>query len=99
MCRYLWLWDLENGMELAKASAAGLAEMFLPALLMKDADIISRFSAGVVCVSSILFFSASIPCILSTRIPLNIGQLVIVWFIRTFLSLMLAIPTALLIFS
>lgn len=94
-----WLWGLENGMELAKASAAGLAEMFLPALLMKDADIISRFSAGVVCVSSILFFSASIPCILSTRIPLNIGQLVIVWFIRTFLSLMLAIPTALLLFS
>lgn len=93
------LWGLENGMQLAQASAAGLAEMFLPALLMKEADIIARFSAGVVCVSSILFFSASIPCILATKIPLNIVQLLLIWFIRTFLSLMLAIPTALLLFG
>lgn len=93
------LWGLEEGMQLARASAAGLAEMFLPALLMKDADIVARFSAGVVCVSSILFFSASIPCILATKIPLSVLQLVLVWFIRTFLSLMLAIPTALLLFG
>ena len=93
-----WLWSIDNSMELARSSAAGLAEMFLPALLMKDADIISRFSAGVVCVSSILFFSASIPCILSTKIPLNVGQLVAIWFIRTSLSLFLAIPVALVIF-
>ncbi|MGF1683738.1 YjiH family protein [Photobacterium minamisatsumaniensis] len=93
------LWGLEEGMQLARASAAGLAEMFLPALLMKDADIVARFSAGVVCVSSILFFSASIPCILATKIPLSVLQLVLIWFVRTFLSLMLAIPTALLLFG
>ncbi|BDU40409.1 YjiH family protein [Vibrio nigripulchritudo] len=93
------IWGIEDGMQLARASASGLAEMFLPALLMKEADIIARFSAGVVCVSSILFFSASIPCILATKIPLTILQLVSIWFIRTFLSLMLAIPTALLLFG
>ncbi|CCN38306.1 putative Nucleoside recognition protein [Vibrio nigripulchritudo SO65] len=93
------IWGIEDGMQLARASASGLAEMFLPALLMKEADIIARFTAGVVCVSSILFFSASIPCILATKIPLTILQLVSIWFIRTFLSLMLAIPTALLLFG
>ncbi|MBV1841009.1 YjiH family protein [Photobacterium ganghwense] len=89
-----YLWGIEDGAALARASASGLAEMFLPALLMADADIIARFAAGVVCVSSVLFFSASIPCILATRIPLSVAKLVVIWFVRTFLSLFLAIPTA-----
>lgn len=92
-----WLWGLEDGMLLAKATASGLAEMFLPALLMAEADFVARFAAGVVCVSSVLFFSASIPCILATRIPLKVGTLVLVWFVRAFLSLLLAIPVAMLI--
>ncbi|GAA3701629.1 YjiH family protein [Oceanisphaera sediminis] len=92
-----WLWGVEDGMLLSKATASGLAEMFLPALLMAEADFVARFAAGVVCVSSILFFSASIPCILATRLPLKVGTLVLVWFIRAFLSLLLAIPVAMLI--
>ncbi|MFP2768584.1 YjiH family protein [Oceanisphaera sp. KMM 10153] len=92
-----WLWGVEDGMLLSKATASGLAEMFLPALLMTEADFVARFAAGVVCVSSILFFSASIPCILATRLPLKVGTLVLVWFIRAFLSLLLAIPVAMLI--
>lgn len=94
-----WVFNLENAMALSKASASGLAEMFLPAILMKDADLISRFTAGVVAISSILFFSASIPCILSTKIPLNVGKLVVIWFIRTFLSLLITIPTAIVLFA
>ena len=94
-----WAFSIDNAMALSKASASGLAEMFLPALLMKDADLIARFSAGVVAISSILFFSASIPCILSTKIPLNVAKLVIIWFIRTFLSLLITIPTAILLFA
>ncbi|WP_432467553.1 YjiH family protein [Agarivorans sp. Z349TD_8] len=95
----IWIFNIENAMALSKASAAGLAEMFLPALLMKDADLVARFSAGVVAISSILFFSASIPCILSTKIPLSVAKLVVIWFIRTLLSLLLAVPTALVLFS
>ncbi|WP_107853054.1 YjiH family protein [Oceanimonas marisflavi] len=91
------IWGLEQGMALSRATASGLAEMFLPALLMAEADFVARFAAGVVCVSSVLFFSASIPCILATRIPLKVGTLVLIWFIRAFLSLLLAIPVAMLI--
>ena len=86
------LFGIDEASQLAQATASGLAEMFLPALLMADAGLPARFAAGVVSVSSILFFSASLPCILSTTIPLSIGRIVVIWLIRTLLSLALAIP-------
>lgn len=89
---FVAIWGLEEAAVLAQASAAGLAEMFLPALLMGDAGFVARFAAGVVSVSSVLFFSASIPCILSTTIPISVGRIVVIWFIRLALSLVLAVP-------
>lgn len=94
---FVAIWGLEDGMALAQASAAGLAEMFLPALLMGDAEFVARFAAGVVSVSAVLFFSASIPCILATSIPLSVGRIVVVWFLRVALSLLLAIPAGYLV--
>lgn len=82
----------------AKASAVGIAEMFLPALLVTSAPIITKFIIGIVSVSSILFFSASIPCILSTEIPITITDILIIWIERTILTLLLAAPIAFSIF-
>ena len=96
---FVAIWGLEDAAALAQASAAGLAEMFLPALLMADTDFVARFAAGVVSVSAVLFFSASIPCILSTTIPLSVGRMLIVWFIRVALSLLLAVPAGYLVQS
>ena len=45
-----------------KGMSAGLAEMFLPALLLSDADVLTRY-VGVISISSVLFFSAMIPCV------------------------------------
>lgn len=89
---FVAIWGLDDAAALAQASASGLAEMFLPALLMAEADFVARFAAGVVSVSAVLFFSASIPCILSTSIPLSVGRIVVIWFIRVALSLLLAVP-------
>lgn len=86
------LWGLDEAMQLAQAASAGFAEMFLPALLMGDTGFVARFTTGVVSVSEVLFFSASIPCILSTTIPISIGRIVVIWFLRVALSLLLAIP-------
>lgn len=94
---FVAIWGLDDAAALAQASAAGLAEMFLPALLMADAEFVARFAAGVVSVSSVLFFSASIPCIMATRIPLSIGRILIIWFLRVALSLLLAVPTGMLV--
>lgn len=87
---FTWLLDMNEPMVAASSLAAGLAEMFLPAILLKDADLLVRFVAAVVSVSSVLFLSASIPCILATRIPLGVGQLLVIWLIRTLLGLLLA---------
>lgn len=70
--------------------ASGLAEMFLPAILLKDADLAVRYIAAVTCISSVLFLSGSIPCMLATRIPIKFWHLLVVWLVRTMLSILLA---------
>ena len=89
-----WLFGLDEPMQVARAISAGLAEMFLPAMLLKDADVLVKFVTAIVSVSSVLFLSASIPCVLATRIPLSLGHLLLIWLQRTLLSLLLAIPLA-----
>lgn len=81
----------------AKAAALEIAEMFLPALLVTSAPMVTKFVVGVVSVSSILFFSASIPCILSTEIPISVTEILIVWIERTILTILLAAPLAMMI--
>jgi nucleoside recognition membrane protein YjiH len=87
---FVWMAGLAEPMLTAKALASGLAEMFLPAIQLKGADPVVRYVAAVVSVSSVLFFSGSIPCVLATRIPLSLYQMVAIWFVRTALSLLLA---------
>lgn len=82
----------------AKAMAVEIAEMFLPALLAAGAPIVTKFVIGVISVSSILFFSASIPCILSTEIPISIAEIVIIWIERSILTLIIAVPIAFIVF-
>jgi len=84
------LLQIPDAMLVAKASSLEVAEMFLPALLVKEAALLARYVVGVVSVSAVLFFSASIPCIMSTEIPLSIKDIVIIWAERTVFSLILA---------
>ncbi len=88
------LFDLPEAHLTGKALSLGISEMFLPALLVSGSDMITRYIIGVTSVSSILFFSASIPCILSTRIPLKTGHLLWIWLERTLLSFILAATMA-----
>lgn len=81
---------LDKPMMAAKGMSSGLAEMFLPALLLAKTDVLTRYVTAVVSVSGIIFFSAMIPCVLATKIPLSVGKMVMVWFIRVALSIMLA---------
>lgn len=78
----------------AKACSVEIAEMFLPALLVAKAPLITKFIVGVVSISAILFFSASIPCILSTEIPISLPEILVIWFERTVLTLILVTPIA-----
>ncbi|UJF23685.1 YjiH family protein [Suttonella sp. R2A3] len=87
---FTWLSGLSEPLVAAKGMSAGLAEMFLPALLLNEADVLTRFVAGVISISSVLFFSAMIPCVLATQIPVSVGKMVIVWFERVVFSIILA---------
>ena len=90
-----WAVGLPDPMLAAKASAVGIAEMFLPATVVAGHESeLLRLVIGVVCVSAIIFFSALVPCILATRIPIKLWQLFAIWAQRVALSLLIATPIA-----
>lgn len=91
---FTWLMQIPEPLLAAKASAVEIAEMFLPALLVVNAPLITKFVIGVLSVSAVLFFSALIPCILSTEIPISIPKLIVVWIERTILTLIIVTPIA-----
>jgi len=76
----------------AKANALSIAEMFLPAMLVPEAPLVTRFLIAVVSVSEILFFSASIPCMMATQIPLTMKDYIIIWIERVILSILITSP-------
>ncbi|MBS3978078.1 MAG: YjiH family protein [Syntrophomonadaceae bacterium] len=92
------LFQLPEAMLAAKAASMGIAEMFLPALLVANAPVVTKFVIGVTCISSILFFSASIPCIMATDIEISVAEIVVIWLQRTILSIILAAPLAHMLF-
>ncbi|KXG78681.1 hypothetical protein AN618_00190 [Fervidicola ferrireducens] len=81
----------------SKAAAVEIAEMFLPALLVANAPLVTRFVVAVVSISAILFFSASIPCLLSTEIPLTLTEIIVIWIERTILSIVFAAMLAMIL--
>ncbi|WP_246566757.1 YjiH family protein [Tissierella simiarum] len=76
----------------AKAVAVSIAEMLLPAVVVANSPLTTRFIIAIVSVSEILFFSASIPCMMATEIPLTMLDYIIIWIERVILSLIIAAP-------
>jgi len=72
--------------------------MFLPALLVVEAAPAVKFIVAVVCVSQIIFFSALVPCLVATDIPMSVPKLLVIWFERVVLTLVITAPLAFLLF-
>ncbi|WP_233191572.1 YjiH family protein [Sporosarcina sp. P18a] len=89
-----WILQIPEPFLAAKAAMINLVDMFLPSLMVIDASLHTRFIVGSISISTILFFSALIPCILSTDIPIKMREIVALWFIRTVLSLIIVTPLA-----
>ena len=67
---FAWVVQLPEPVQAGKGAAMGIAEMFLPATAVAGSDsMVLKFVIGVVAVSAIIFFSALVPCILATQIP------------------------------
>lgn len=90
---FAWAVGLPEPVLAGKASALGIAEMFLPATLVAgEESLVLRLVIAIVCVSAIIFFSALVPSILATDIPVPVGTLVVVWFERVALTILIATP-------
>lgn len=75
---------------MGKGCAISLAEMFLPANIVVDASPMAQYVTAIVCVAEVLFFSASIPCVLGTDIDISLKDILIVWLERVILALLIA---------
>ncbi|MCY1028524.1 YjiH family protein, partial [Mammaliicoccus sciuri] len=95
---FIYIFPIDDKALLAKASTISIIEMFLPSLLVVKASIEVKFVTAITSISAIIFFSALVPCILATDIKIPIWKLVVIWFIRVALTLLIAIPFSLLIF-
>ena len=76
---------------IAPSLSLGIAEMFLPTLMIADKINIlteaSRYMVVTVSMVQIIFFSETVVVILSTKIPINLKQLIICFFLRTIISI------------
>ncbi len=81
----------------AKSASIGIIDLFLPSFLVTDSAFLTRFIIGVVSVSSVLSFCLCIPCILSTKIPLSVWELFLIWIERVVFSFIIVTPLVTLI--
>jgi len=94
---FAYLTQLPDPAIVAKATAVAGAEMFIPSVLVAGTPgvaLISKFVVGVVSIALILFFSGSIPCLLSTDVRLSVKDLIIIMVERAILALLIAAPIA-----
>ena len=82
----------------AKAAFFGLAEMYLPVLVVVNAPELTRFIISVMSITQVLMFSTTIPCVVATEIPVSIKDMVIIWLERTILSFFIIVPISWLVF-
>lgn len=85
----LWLTGLEISAYSGGMSAA-IFEMYLPAMMLKDAPLAAKFIAGVTSISGILYLAGSIACIFATTIKISLVKLIVIWLVRMHLGIIIA---------
>ena len=87
----LVLLGVPDAAQIAPSLPVGIAEMFLPVLLIADKvgrlSLEARYMVVTVSMVQIIFFSETIVVMLSTKIPVTLKELVICFFERTVLAI------------
>ena len=94
----LFFWPIDDIPLIADAATISLIEMFLPVLLVTETALQTKFIVAVVSVSAIIFLSGLVPAILSTDLKIPFWKLMVIWFIRVALTLIITIPISILLF-
>lgn len=80
-----------NAAMIAPSFPVGIAEMFLPVLLIKNnialIDAGARYLVTAVSIVQIIFFSETVVVMMSSKLPLKLWELVVAFFERTFLAI------------
>jgi nucleoside recognition membrane protein YjiH len=85
--------NVEDAPVAAQALFVGMADMFLPALLATSIESeTTRLLVGVVSVSQLIYFSEVGAMILAMKLPLKWWELIVLFFLRTFISLLVLLP-------
>lgn len=88
MVPLLQLLGLPEAVEAAPATLIGFADMFLPAVLASGIESeLTRFVVAALSVSQLIYMSEVGALILKSRIPLNLGELIIIFLLRTIITL------------
>lgn len=89
----LTLLRVPNATEIAASFPVGIAEMFLPVLLIADQvatiDPGARFLVVSVSISQIIFFAETIVVMMSTKLPIKLWELVVVFIERTVIAIII----------
>ena len=87
----LRLFVVPNAAEIAPSLPVGIAEMFLPVLLIADkVELLApaaRYMVVTVSMVQIIFFSETIVVMMSTKIPVSLKELIICFFERTVIAI------------
>ena len=80
--------QVPNAADYAHLTIVGFIDMFLPAIMMgADTPIQTRFILGTLSIVQIIYMAETGILILKSKIPLNIGDLLIIFLMRTILAL------------
>ena len=90
---------LPEHFQVAKACSMILGEMFVANVVVSSLPEAAKYVVAVVSVSAILFFGGSIPCVLAADTKIKMWQILVIWFERSVLSIILAGIVAILVFS
>ncbi len=83
---------LPEAEKLAVATIIEIAEMYLPALMLVDAPLMSKFFIAVLSISQLIFFSSVGPMMIDMfrEIPIKVSQLLVIFLERTLIIIPLA---------
>jgi nucleoside recognition membrane protein YjiH len=88
------LLNVPNAVEIAPSFPVGIAEMFLPVLLIADKidvlDIGARYVVTAVSIVQIIFFAETVVVMMASKLPLKLWELVVVFIERTFFAIIVA---------
>ena len=99
MIPYLKLFGIPDATAIAPSTIIGITELALPVMLVAGQDIAvaSVFFVVVLSAVQIIFFAESAIAMLETDVPLNAGELILMFFIRTIIAIpLVALATKLL---